>query len=348
MKTCDIPQQNQQQCGTKRFRIVQIHPTLRCNLNCLHCYSSSGPTEKAAINLERLKPALKALSKQGFNAVSISGGEPFMYPQLEELFQYTKKLGYFNMATTNAMLLKTARAKRILQLADLIAVSIDGKPDWHNHLRQSPRAFDKMLEGVEVVKEYVSNFGFIHTVTPESFNDLFWLGEFAVEKGAKLLQLHPLELVGRGKNLADIKLHHRELLKAYIMAFYLEQKHAGQLFVQLDILHKNLIAEKPEAILPIGFNSLSNPKLSDLLKNVVIDEKGKISPFAYGFGDFYKIGHLTPHTDCDKMIEEFISKKGELVQELSHHVFDQIMASEEMDVFNWYEMITKSSLLVNC
>ena len=306
----------------------------------------SAPMAKTTLDVEQLKPALQALVRQGFNAVSISGGEPFMYPALEELFQFTKELGFFNMATTNAMLLKTARAKRILQLADLIAISVDGKPDWHNHFRQSPKAFDKMLEGVEVVKEHVENFGFIHTVTPESFNDLFWLGEFAVGHGAKLLQLHPLEMVGRAKNLQEIMLHHQALLKTYIMGFYLEQKHAGQLFVQLDILHKNLITEKPDAILPVGFNALSNPNLGDLLKNIVIDETGKILPFSYGFGDFYKIGQLGDEVDYDKMIQDFISQKSGLIQELCNHVFNKIMASEEMDVFNWYEMMGKSSQLL--
>ena len=30
---------------TRGSRILQIHPTRRCNLRCLHCYSLSGPEE---------------------------------------------------------------------------------------------------------------------------------------------------------------------------------------------------------------------------------------------------------------------------------------------------------------
>ena len=34
---------------TGKSRIVQIHPTRRCNLRCLHCYSSSGPEVKGEL-----------------------------------------------------------------------------------------------------------------------------------------------------------------------------------------------------------------------------------------------------------------------------------------------------------
>lgn len=341
MNTIDSKEQNRTQCGTNRFRIVQVHPTLQCNLKCLHCYSSSGPELKSSLNVEYLKEALAALYEEGFNAVSISGGEPFMYRDLEELFQFTKELGYKNMVVTNAMLLKTARAKRILELTDLAAVSIDGKPDWHNHLRQSPVAFEKMLEGVEIIKEICPNFGFIHTVTPESIDDLFWLGAFTAEKGAKLLQLHPLEMSGRGKNLEAIKLHQDHLLKIYMLGFYLQQMYADQFFVQLDLLHKDIIKEKPDIVVPKPINTLSNPDLSDLLKNIIIDETGTILPYTHGFNKAYSIGNLKANADYQQMINSFMDRKSEAINDLCSSVLESILKSTSEDVFNWYEKITK-------
>lgn len=38
-------------CGPTGRRILQIHPTLRCNLRCEHCYSSSGPWEHQELDL---------------------------------------------------------------------------------------------------------------------------------------------------------------------------------------------------------------------------------------------------------------------------------------------------------
>jgi Fe-coproporphyrin III synthase len=31
---------------TGERRVLQVHPTRRCNLSCLHCYSYSGPTAR--------------------------------------------------------------------------------------------------------------------------------------------------------------------------------------------------------------------------------------------------------------------------------------------------------------
>lgn len=343
MESCEFSQQERQGCGTKRFRIIQIHPTLRCNLKCLHCYSSSGPRAKQELDVELLKPAISALANQGYNAVSISGGEPFMYQGLEALFQFTKSLGIYNMATTNAMLLKSARSRRILALTDLLAISVDGRPEWHNHLRQSPVAFDKMIEGVGVANDYVPLTGFIHTVTPKSLKDLFWLGELAVAHKAKLLQLHPLEMIGRGSNLEAIQLHQQELLKIYAASFFLEQKHSGKLFIQLDLLHKKVLQLKPEIVLPNDLRSISNPTLSDVLKNIVIDHKGKISPFAYGFDDSYKVGYVTKGMNYHEIFRDYVRAKGQRMESLCQLVYKEMMHSSAQDVFNWYELIRRRS-----
>ena len=61
------------------FHTIQIHPTRKCNLSCLHCYSSSGPAYKEMLNVEALKIFLEYAYRNGFNNISVSGGEPFLY-----------------------------------------------------------------------------------------------------------------------------------------------------------------------------------------------------------------------------------------------------------------------------
>src|SRR4029078_148177 len=99
--------------------------------------------------------------------------------------------------TTNAMLLGSERAKKILKQADLIAISIDGKPSQHDYIRDFDGAFKKMLEGVEIVKDHVKRFGFIHTVLPQSLDVMAWLTHFAMNHKAGLIHFHPLESAGR-------------------------------------------------------------------------------------------------------------------------------------------------------
>ena len=186
------------QCDTpkKGYRVIQIHPTQRCNLTCLHCYSNSAPHFRKELDTSRLKQFLEQAMTEGFDTVSFSGGEPFMYSNLLELLTYAKSIGYYTSVVTNGMLLKSDKNQKALRNIDVLAVSIDGEPDYHNYLRNLPQAFDKTLEGIEIIKDNTDFYGIIHTVVPQTFKSLLWLADFTSEHKAKLLQLHPLENAG--------------------------------------------------------------------------------------------------------------------------------------------------------
>src|SRR3569832_325830 len=82
-------------------RVVQIHPTRRCNLRCLHCYSSSSPDERAMLDHTLLCNALSDAAAAGYNWASISGGEPLMYPQLATLLRHARSAGMQTALSTN-------------------------------------------------------------------------------------------------------------------------------------------------------------------------------------------------------------------------------------------------------
>ena len=151
------------------FRTIQIHPTRKCNLACLHCYSSSSPQMKEMLDIEALKRFLTIAFDHGYNNISVSGGEPFLYIHLEEMLRFTKALGYQNTMASNGMLLQSEKNQRILEYVDLIAISLDGPPELHDKIRGQKGAFEKTMKGVEVLKNLKKAYGFIHTITPESW-----------------------------------------------------------------------------------------------------------------------------------------------------------------------------------
>ena len=126
---------------TGDYRVVQIHPLLKCNLRCLHCYSSSSPDQLPALPLEQLCSTLNLLHAEGYNSVGISGGEPLLYAELPKLLQHVRKLGMIATVTTNGMLVDDRRAAMLREGTELVAVSVDGPPESHNRMRAHPRAF---------------------------------------------------------------------------------------------------------------------------------------------------------------------------------------------------------------
>src|SRR5438132_6587334 len=110
-------------------RIVQIHPTRRCNLECLHCYSSSGPKERDELGADLLRQAITDAKAEGYTVASFSGGEPLLYKPLGELLLHAREYGLFTTVTTNGMLLDERHLGMLQGVLNLLAISLDGVPE---------------------------------------------------------------------------------------------------------------------------------------------------------------------------------------------------------------------------
>ena len=369
------PQETLQQCRVSR--IIQIHPTLRCNLFCKHCYSSSAPEKKQGLPSRALVNILEQAAPLGYNVVSLSGGEPFLYSELEQLVTASRSLGYFNSVTTNGMLLRSQRAGRILRQLDLVAVSVDGKQEAHDLMRGQQGAFASMLEGLDVLKDSIEKFGLIHTLLPDSWQILSWLTDFALQHKASLLHLHPLELSGRAtENFGDLRFTPTDLYRVYIAHYYLKTFAEPELFIQLDLLHRDNIIGNPNFFFhqsgPTSAGAGMQPErgastVSDLnavtgrdssahtqsnrsaknfssfFKELIINEAGDILPIAHGCSDFFRIGNIQSGIPLEDMISRFMEEKLDAIMQLYNDTYRDILGDREYEIFNWSEMVIEKS-----
>jgi MoaA/NifB/PqqE/SkfB family radical SAM enzyme len=86
----------------------------RCNFNCLFCnvFNNEEINERS---LEEMKEIVDSVPRD-VQYLSISGGEPMMYPHLDELISYIKKNGWSVRLQTNASLVTPTRAKKLRDL----------------------------------------------------------------------------------------------------------------------------------------------------------------------------------------------------------------------------------------
>jgi MoaA/NifB/PqqE/SkfB family radical SAM enzyme len=254
-------------------------------------------------------------------------------------------LGNKNVAVSNGTLFQSDKAKRALKHLDLVAVSIDGRESFHDEIRHLRGAFDKMIKGVEILRDLGISFGFIHTTTEESWRDLLWLAEFAASKGAALLQLHPLELTGRAlAEFSHLVPSQESLQKVFILGSYIDEKYTGKMKVQLDFLHRNIILQSPGTISFFGTNfELNKTNFSDAVKCLVIDQKGDVYPMSYGFAEYFRMGHISEVTEGRDIIADFINNKGRDMYRLIQKIFRMIEIEETDDLIVWTELIVKNS-----
>ncbi|MDH7459792.1 hypothetical protein QEG73_00840 [Chitinophagaceae bacterium 26-R-25] len=193
-------------------------------------------------------------------------------------------------------------------------------------------AYEKMLQGVEVLRSYNKAWGFIHTITPQSWDSLLWLGAFAYEQDAKLLQLHPLEMYGRASTeMADMILQDTLRHQAYILANYLQAKYAGKMVIQLDLLHSDYLEAFPQVV--NSFDRLCSIKgrLPDLLDNIIVEETGRILPVAYGFNPTFSIGNV--YDFDEQLFQQFIEEKIPGIRSLYVNTLGKILSDKEMEIF---------------
>jgi len=119
--------------SAKPQRII-VMPTLKCNLQCKHCYVPHDceelSTGKWLNTIERLRAWLGP-----FN-MHISGAEPFMRDDLLKLICYAHSRNVFTSVFTNGTLINERIAEKIIKSGlDRLFVSLDGLEQTHDFLR---------------------------------------------------------------------------------------------------------------------------------------------------------------------------------------------------------------------
>ena len=90
----------------KRHGTLFLELTERCNLTCSHCYAHSGPEEGALMDPATARRLLTEAAGIGFERVQLTGGEPLLWPGIEQLAAAGFELGIPQMEIfTNGKLL---------------------------------------------------------------------------------------------------------------------------------------------------------------------------------------------------------------------------------------------------
>lgn len=327
-------------------RTLHVHPTALCNLACRHCYSNSSPYAAGRhIEPGALRAFLLYAYKQGFNHIAISGGEPLIYNGLGALVFASKEIGYKVSMISNGTLLKTSKAKKILPEVDYLSISIDGAPMLHNEIRNDQRAFDKILEGINIVNRYSGHYGIVHTLTARSWDSLLWFGEFARDNGAEFLQIRPLELTGRAAiEMLMLELDQITLHKVYFLINYMKNKY-DDLEIKLDVLHKEFIEKNPGLVnVYPHIKSYADEPLADIIPSVVIEENGDIVPLSYGFSRQFLIGNIHSFDKKGDVFGTFMKKQGKELRNFFMQCYWKIVNDKNSDLFNTDDFLLTESL----
>ena len=124
--------------------MAHIIPIRRCNLACKYCNEYDDFSKP--IPLETMKSRVDHLARLGTNIVTLSGGEPVLHPELDEIIAHMRTYPIIVGMITNGYLLTADRIQRLNRAGlDHLQISIDNvMPD--DVSKKSLKVLDKKLQ----------------------------------------------------------------------------------------------------------------------------------------------------------------------------------------------------------
>lgn len=139
--------------GAKRFPLVlMLEPLHACNLSCAGC---GRIREYADTVHERLSvdQCLAAVEQCGAPIVSVCGGEPLIYPEIDKLVErLIARKKHVYLCTNGVLLEKKLSAFRPSSRLQ-INVHLDGPAATHDRLVEREGVFDAAIRGIEAARD---------------------------------------------------------------------------------------------------------------------------------------------------------------------------------------------------
>jgi radical SAM protein with 4Fe4S-binding SPASM domain len=185
--------------------VVAFNCTSRCNLNCLHCYSSStsdlGSNELTTAEAKQL---LHQLAEANCPVALFTGGEPLLRSDLFDLLAEAKQLPLRTAISTNGTMIDSAAAKKLAGLGvSYVGISIDGDESFHDKFRQSPGCFKAALTGIENCQKAGLKTGLRFTITKQNADKISAVFDIATSANIRRICFYHLVKAGRANLNAE-------------------------------------------------------------------------------------------------------------------------------------------------
>lgn len=268
-------------CSKKAYRVtdeakgLHIYLTNRCNLSCPHCYMFSGKANDNELTTDEIINLIRDY-KQIANGhrVILSGGEPTIRPDFEQIVKSAYEFGMEIKILTNGTLIEPEKIKYLSKYIASVQISIDGFSEKSNSIIRGTGHFQKALAAIDAFVNNEIETSVAITPTFELLqNDKDEYVSFAKRLSMRYMnksfQVKFAEGLSRGRNINPSKIQNNE--------------------------YANLIKEIQKHIYGEDYDLIS---FVDTMRNNVIMDNCMFGVFAVASdGDVYfcpEIGELSP------------------------------------------------------
>jgi 12,18-didecarboxysiroheme deacetylase len=192
--------------------VVVWNATRRCNLKCIHCYSSSQNIRyDDELTTEEGKVLISDLASFGCPVLLFSGGEPLMRKDLPELVRFAVDKGMRAVISTNGTLITEEKADIFSDMGlSYVGVSLDGIGKINDRFRGVPGAFDAAMKGIKNCLVRGIKVGIRFTITRKNAGEIPAVFDLVEWENIPRVCFYHLVYSGRGSQLMEEDLSHDE------------------------------------------------------------------------------------------------------------------------------------------
>jgi MoaA/NifB/PqqE/SkfB family radical SAM enzyme len=161
--------------------LAHLIPTRRCNLSCAYCNEYDDHSQP--ISTGELLRRVDRLASLGTTILTLSGGEPLLHPELDQVIGHIRSRGMIATLITNGYLLTPERIQQLNKAGlDHMEISIDNvAPDAVS--KKSLKVLDRKLEWLARYAEFEVNINTVLGAGVEKPEDALIVARRAVELG---------------------------------------------------------------------------------------------------------------------------------------------------------------------
>src|SRR6516164_3706309 len=161
--------------------LAHIIPIRRCNLACKYCNEFDDFSKP--VPLETMKARIDDLARLGTTIITLSGGEPLLHPELEQIIAHIRSHHIIVGMITNGYLLTADRIQRLNRAGlEHLQISIDNiMPD--DVSKKSLKVLDKKLQLLAEHADFHVNINSVVGGGIRNPQDALAVGRRAIELG---------------------------------------------------------------------------------------------------------------------------------------------------------------------
>ena len=266
--------------------------TYACNLQCVHCLSSSGTRDPRELSTDQAKAVLDELRDLQVFYINIGGGEPMIRKDFFEILEHAEANDIGVKFSTNGTYITAENARRLAAMNYLdIQISLDGVDATTNDAVRGKGSYATAIAAMNHLRE--ANFGQFKisvVVTRHNVDQLDAFKALADSYGAQL-RITRLRPSGRGADTWD-ELHPTQQQQRKIYDWLM--KHGENVLTGDSFFHLNAFGES----LP-GLNLCGAGRVVCL-----IDPIGDVYACPFVIHDQFKAGSLLSEGGFTKVWKE--------------------------------------------